>query len=214
MTENIVLGIAAGIPWTLAVTAGAFALGALLGLPICAMRLSRLSVLRIVAVSYIVVFRSVPPLLWVFVFFFGLGSGYLPVSAFEGVVVGLGLITAANMAEIYRGALNAIHAGQWEASQALGLPTYSTLLDVITPQLARVSLPSSASYAVGLLKDSAIASTIGVTDISFNANYLAKATYQGLSIFAVAALFYIMISLPIAAFARAADKTLRARVAL
>jgi polar amino acid transport system permease protein len=214
MTADMILGVAMGIPWTLAVTAAAFALGAVLGLPLCAMRQSKFALLRAIALVYIVVFRSVPPLLWVFVFFFGLGSGYLPVSAFEGVVFGLGLITAANMAEIYRGALSSIHSGQWEASEALSLPSYSTYIDIIAPQLLRVSLPSSASYAVGLLKDSAIASTIGVNDISFSANYIAKSTYQGLTVFAIAGLFYIMISLPVAALARAADQKLRARVTL
>ena len=213
MTSGMILGVATGIPWTLAVTAAAFVLGAVLGLPLCAMRQSKFMLLRAIVLVYIVVFRSVPPLLWVFVFFFGLGSGYLPISAFEGVVLGLGLITAANMAEIYRGALSAIRIGQWEASEALALPFYSTYIDIIAPQLLRVSLPSSASYAVGLLKDSAIASTIGVNDISFSANYIAKLTYQGLTVFAIAGLLYIMISLPVAALARAADQKLRARVA-
>ena len=129
MTPGIILGVASGIPWTLAVTAAAFFLGAALGLPLCAMRQSKYALLRAIAFAYIVVFRSVPPLLWVFVFFFGLGSGYLPMSAFQGVVLGLGLITAANMAEIYRGGLSAIHAGQWEASEALVLPSYSTYID-------------------------------------------------------------------------------------
>ena len=213
MTSGMILGVATGIPWTLAVTAAAFVLGAVLGLPLCAMRQSKFMLLRAIVLVYIVVFRSVPPLLWVFVFFFGLGSGYLPISAFEGVVLGLGLITAPNMAEIYRGALSAIRIGQWEASEALALPSYSTYIDIIAPQLLRVSLPSSASYAVGLLKDSAIASTIGVNDISFSANYIAKLTYQGLTVFAIAGLLYIMISLPVAALARAADQKLRARVA-
>ncbi len=208
------LGVASGITWTLAVTASAFVLGAILGLPLCAMRMSRNALLRYLALGYVILFRSVPPLLWVFVFFFGLGTGFLPMTAFQGVVLGLGLITAANMSEIYRGALSAIHAGQWEASRALALPSYSTYLDIIAPQLLRVSLPSSAGYAVGLLKDSAIASTIGVTDITFNAGYIARMTYQGLTVFAIAALFYIMISLPIAALARATDRKLKARVSL
>jgi polar amino acid transport system permease protein len=214
MSTEILLGVAKGIPLTLAVTVAAFVFGAALGLPLCMMRLSRFALLRFVALCYVILFRSVPPLLLVFVFYFGLGSGYLPMSAFQGVVLGLGLITAANMSEIYRGSLSAIHAGQWEASTALALPIRSTYLDIIAPQLLRVSLPSTAGYAVGLLKESAIASTIGVTDITFNAGYIARMTYQGLPVFAIAALFYIMISLPIAALARVADKKLRARVAL
>lgn len=214
MSSEIFLGVAKGIPLTLAVTVVAFVFGAALGLLICAMRVSRFAPLRLLALCYVVLFRSIPPLLLVFVFYFGLGSGYVPMSAFQGVVLGLGLIAAANMSEIYRGALSAIHAGQWEAATALALPVRSTYLDVIAPQLLRVSLPSTAGYAVGLLKESAIASTIGVADITFNAGYIARMTYQGLPVFAMAALFYIMISLPIAALARATDKKLRARVAL
>lgn len=214
MSSEILLGVAKGIPLTLAVTVAAFLFGAALGLPLCAMRVSKFASLRFVALCYVVLFRSIPPLLLVFVFYFGLGSGYIPMSAFQGVVLGLGLIAAANMSEIYRGALSAIHAGQWEAATALALPVRSTYLDVIAPQLLRVSLPSTAGYAVGLLKESAIASTIGVADITFNAGYIARMTYQGLPVFAIAALFYIMISLPIAALARATDKKLRARVAL
>lgn len=214
MTTEIFIGVAMGVRWTLAITASAFIFGALLGLPLYAMRISRFAPFRLFALAYVVLLRSIPPLLLVFFFFFGLGSGVVPLSAFQAAVLGLGLVTAANMAEIYRGALSAIHPGQWEASQALGLRSYTTYVDIIAPQLVRVSLPSSAGYAVGLLKESAIASTIGVADISFNANYLAKLTYQGLPIFAVAALLYIMISLPIAALARITDQKLRARVAL
>jgi polar amino acid transport system permease protein len=214
MTADIFFGIAMGVRWTLAITLSAFVLGAALGLLLCAMRVSRVRVFRYVALAYVVLLRSVPPLLLIFFLFFGLGSGAFALTAFHASVLGLGLITAANMAEIYRGALSAIHPGQWEASRALGLRSLSTFFDIIAPQLLRVSLPSSAGYAVGLLKESAIASTIGVADISFTANYLAKTTYQGLPIFAVAALFYIMISLPIAALARMTDRKLRARVAL
>jgi polar amino acid transport system permease protein len=214
MTNEIFLGLLAGIPWTIVLTLLSFVAGSLLGLPLCALRLSKLSMFRVAATSLVLIFRSIPPILWIFLIYFGVGTGYLPVGPLQASVIGLGLITAANMSEIYRGALAAIHSGQWEAAEALGLPSKSRYWDVIGPQLMRISLPSAASYAVGLLKESAIASTVGVAEISFRANHIAQATYKGIVVFATAGVLYILISVPIAGLARFTDLQLRQRVSV
>ena len=213
MTGEILRAILAGIPWTIALTFVAFTVGAILGLPLCAMRVSQNPLLRFLAGVVVLTFRSIPPIVWLFIIFFGIGSGYLDVGPFEAAAIGLGLITAANMSEIYRGALSAIHTGQWEAAAVLALPFRSRFMDVIGPQLIRIALPSAATYAIGLLKDSAVSSTIGVQEIAFDAYHVSQRTFHGLDVFAMAGLAYIVISLPIAALARFADLRLRARVA-
>jgi len=157
--------------------------------------------------------RSIPPIVWLFFLYFGIGSGYIQVGPVEASIVALGLITGANMSEIYRGALKSIHIGQWEASHALNMPRWSIFIDIMVPQLIRVILPSATSYAIGLLKDSAIASTVGVTEIAFQANFVSRRLFQGLEVFAVAGLLYILISLPVAALARYSDSVMRAKVA-
>ncbi|WP_131120105.1 amino acid ABC transporter permease [Lichenihabitans psoromatis] len=206
--------ILAGIPFTIALTLAAFAVGSLLGFPLCAMRLSRFGVVRWLASALILTFRSIPPIVWLFFIFFGIGLGYLQLDPFSSATIGLGLITAANMAEIYRGALSAIHLGQWEAASVLNLSPRHRFVDVIAPQLLRVSLPSAATYAIGLLKDSAVASAIGVHEIAFEAYHVSQQTFRGLDVYASAGLLYIVISLPIAWLARRTDMRLRARVAL
>lgn len=205
--------IATGIPWTIVVTAGSFAVGALLAIPLCAMHVSTSRLLHWLAVGVILFCRSIPPIVWLFVLYFGLGSGYLPVGPIQASIIALGVITAANMAEIYRGALKSIHFGQWEACQALNLPRWSQFWDVLVPQLFRVTLPSAASYIIGLLKDSAIASMIGVTEIAYQAAYITRQSHQGIEVFSLAALIYILISLPIAGLARYTDGVMRAKVA-
>lgn len=205
--------IAVGVPWTLAVTAVSFAIGAMLGIPLCALRLSHLSIFRAAAGVIVLTFRCIPPIVWLFLIYFGIGSGYFNVGAFQAATIGLGLITAANMSEIYRGSLNAVHRGQWEAAAALNLPARSRFLDVVGPQVLRVSLPSAVTYAIGLLKDSAIASTIGIVELSFQAYLLTQKTHRGLEVYAIAGLLYILISLPMAVVARRADEHLRAKVA-
>ena len=205
--------VLAGIPFTVALTLIAFAMGAALGLPLCAMRLSRNRLLSFLAASLILVFRAIPPIVWLFFIFFGVGFGYLQLDPFASAAIGLGLITAANMAEIYRGALSAIHSGQWEAASVLNLSPRHKFLDVIGPQLLRIALPTGATYLIGLLKDSAVASAIGVHEIAFQAYHVSQETFRGLDVYAAAGLLYILLSLPIAWLARWADLRLRSRVA-
>ena len=118
------------------------------------------------------------------------------------------------MAEIYRGALSAIHIGQWEAASALSLSARHRLVDVVAPQLVRIALPSATTYAIGLLKDTAVASAIGVHEIAFHAYHVSQETFRGLDVYARAGLLYVLISLPIAWMARRTDRRLRARVAV
>ena len=202
-----------GIPYTLALTLVAFLLGAVLGLPLCGMRMARNRFVGVLATALILTFRAIPPIVWLFLIFFGIGSGYVSLDPFSSAAIGLGLITAANMAEIYRGSLSAIHAGQWEASTVLNLSARHRFVDVIAPQLARIALPSATTYAIGLMKDTAVASAIGVHEIAYEAYHLSQQTFRGLDICAAAGLLYIVISLPIAWLARWTDMRLRAVVA-
>ena len=201
-----------GIPWTLAITASSFLLGALIGLPLCAMKRSRISAVRFLATAIVLTCRSVPPIVWLFFVFFGIGSGFITMSPFAAATIGLGVVTGANMAEIYRGALTAIHPGQFEACRVLNLNRMQQFVDVIFPQLTRIALPSLATYLIGLLKDSAIASTIGVKDLTYSAYHISQQTFQGLSVYASAALLYILISIPIAWASRWIDLNMRSKV--
>ena len=202
-----------GLPWTVVLTVSAFAIGAILGLPIMMARRSRFFPVKATAVAFITLVRSIPTLVWLFVIFFGLGSGYIQFSPFAAAVIGLSVIASANMAEIYRGGLLSIHHGQWDAAAALDLGRVNTFRDVIWPQTFRVALPSAATYAVGLLKDSSVASVIGVAEISYRGYQLSQITYRGLDVFGIVAAIYIVIGLPIAWLSRVADSQLRAKVA-
>jgi polar amino acid transport system permease protein len=201
------------LPWTVALTATSFLLGAILAVPICLMRLSRVDVLRSTALAIILVFRSIPPIVWLFLIFFGVGSDVVPLSPFSSAVLGLGLISAANLAEIYRGAMKAIPRGQYEAAKTLGLSAIRQYGDVLVPQLLRYALPSLATYAIGLLKDTAVASTIGVHEMAFSAFRVSQETYQGIEVYAAFGLLYFLLSLAIAYVTRGMDKRLRERIA-
>ncbi|MCP8894981.1 amino acid ABC transporter permease [Shinella daejeonensis] len=201
-----------GLPWTIAVTALALAIGLVLGMPVMLARRSRWPWLRFLTGSLITLVRSIPPIVWLFLIFFGIGSGYFKISPFAAAVVGMGLISSAYMAEIYRGALLSIHSGQMEGASALGLHPVRVWIDVVAPQLFRVALPAMATFAIGLLKDSAVSSTIGVPELTFQANAQSMATYRGMEVFSFVAAVYIALSVPVAWLSRILDRRLRAKV--
>jgi polar amino acid transport system permease protein len=210
---NILLVLAQGIGQTVAITTAAFALGAVLGLPLALMRRSPYRALRAPATVLIEILRSIPPIVWLFIVYYGIGTDVVRLSTFQGAVVGLGLIASAYLAEIYRAGIDAVARGQWEASNALALPRRAMYQRVILPQALVVVIPPAATFAIGLLKDSAVASVIGATDITFRAMQDTQANGHGLTVFAVAGLLYIALSLPIAAVARYTDRILAQKAA-
>ncbi|MET1155849.1 ABC transporter permease subunit [Arthrobacter sp.] len=198
----------AGVPQTVSITASAFAVGAVLGLPLAMLRHSSIDPLRWGATAIVDLVRTVPPIVWLFIIYYGVGSGSLRLSTYQAATVGLGLVAAAHLSEIYRAGLEAVPPGQWDAVRALGVPPVPTYSQVILPQAMIVVVPPMASFAIALLKDSAVASVIGATDIAYRAVQQTQMDLNGLANFGMAGLLYIVLSIPIAVVARGADRML------
>ncbi len=203
--------IAIGITATLTITIAAFVLGAIIGVPLAALRRSRFMALRAVARAYVELVRSVPPLVWLFLVFFGLPQVGVNLEPIEAAILTFSLIASSYLSEIYRGGLAALGRGQWEASSAVGLSPLDTARFILVPQVFRVIGPTMATYGIGLLKDSALASTIGVIEITFRAGAEAQRTGRGLTVFLTAGILYLLLSLPLAFASRRVDSRLRAR---
>jgi polar amino acid transport system permease protein len=211
---HILSVLSVGIQQTLEITVSAFLLGAVLGLPLAILRRSGVWVLQFPAVATVEILRAVPPIVWLFIVYYAIGSGSIKLSTYQAATVGLGLIAAAHLSEIYRAGLNSVPAGQWEAVRALGLPKLASYTRVILPQAFIVVIPPMATFAIGLLKDSATASVIGATDITFRAVQQTQQDLNGLGNFAVAGLLYILLSIPVAVVSRGLDKALSRKLAL
>ncbi|WP_043437767.1 MULTISPECIES: amino acid ABC transporter permease [Arthrobacter] len=204
--------IASGAGMTVVITGASLLIGALLGLPLVAARRSAWSPLRALATGYIDIVRAIPPITWLFLIYFGLPQYALRLDSVSASIVGFSVIASAYMAETYRSGLLSIPRGQWEAATALGLKFLPKARYVITPQAFKVTLPAVAAYAISLLKDSALASTIGVHEITYQAGLASRATHQGLLAFSIAGLLYIAMSVPLAVVARRVDRVLRRKL--
>lgn len=204
--------IAAGVTMTLVVTGLSLAIGAILALPLAAARRSRVAPVRWVATAYLDVVRAIPPVTWLFLIYFGLPQYALRLDTLQSAVLGFSLIASGYLAEIYRSGLLSIAAGQWEASHALGMNSWDRTRHVVAPQAFRVCLPGIATFSIALLKDSALASTIGVQDITYQAGLAARANQAGLLAFTIAGAIYIAISIPLAVASRRVDRAMRTKV--
>lgn len=211
---EIVGYIAMGAGWTILMTFGSAAVGIVLGLPLLALAQSHFAAIRWIYHAIVQVVRGVPTIVWLFIAFFGVGQLGFTMSPVSASLLVLSIIATAYMAEIYRGGMKAIPAGQWEAAGALNLDRASILRFIIAPQLFRAVSPSVATQVIGLLKDSALVSTIGVTDLVFRAGIMTQYHAHGLYMFGVAGLFYLALSLPIAAFSRNIHARITRRYAL
>lgn len=203
--------IALGIGATLLITASAFVIGGVLAIPLALGQRSRFAFLRIPIRGVINLVRAVPPLVWLFLVFFGFAELGLRMSPLVAAIATFSVIAMSYLTEIYRAGLAALSRGQEEASAALGLSTVDSYRFIVIPQVFRVIGPMMATYAIGLLKDSALASTIGVVELTFRAVSQAQQTGQGLTVFAIAGIIYLLLSLPLAFVSRHVDSRLRAR---
>jgi His/Glu/Gln/Arg/opine family amino acid ABC transporter permease subunit len=201
-----------GLWTTVLITFGSFTMGVILGVPVAFAGLSKNLLLRWVATAYIEILRGVPPIAWMLTLYFGLSS-IVRLPPTLAAVIALGAVSTAYLAENYKAGIRSVANGQNEAADALGLNSRDTFWRVVAPQGIGIALPPSAGYAVGLLKDSAVASVIGAADVAFQALTLNQQGNPGLPIFLAAGLLYFAISIPMAVLARRADTYVRGRSA-
>jgi len=203
---------------TLLLSAAGFALGAVFGGVAAAARVSRVRVLALLAEAYGTVFRGVPDLLTIYLFYFG-GSmvltslaqwfgaeGFVGLPTFATGTLALGIISGAYQAEVYRGAYLAVDKGQAEAAYAHGLSKYLTLRLVVLPQLLRHAIPGLGNVWQLVLKDSALISVIGLVELMRQAQMGAGATRQPFVFYVAAAALYFAIAATTGVFFRRAER--------
>ncbi len=145
--------------------------------------------------GYVWIFRGVPVVVLLFLFYFGLftylGLGF---SAFTSVTLVLGMTTGAYQANIFKGAILSLPKGQFKAASALGMTNAQAIRNIVLPQILRMSIPAwSNEYSI-ILKDSALAFVIGAPEIMARTQFVASRTYQHLSLYIAAGIIYFLLT--------------------
>ena len=187
--------------WTLALSAIAFVGGALLGLVVALSRTSENAVARNAARVFIQVFQGTPLLLQLFLIFFGAPVLGFDINPWVAAGVALVLNRAAFLAEIWRGCIEAVPRGQWEAAQALNLKYVARMRFVVLPQAFKIALPPTVGYMVQIIKGTSLAAIIGFTEITRAGQIINNATFQPLHVFTTVAALYFVICWPLSLLA-------------
>lgn len=183
---------------TLELTAVSFVLAVLIGIVVALLRRTRFAPIRWAMVAFVEVGRGTPALVILFLIYFALPDSIpaLSLDSFTAAVIGLGLQGGAVLSEIFRAGIDALDRGQREAGASLGLTPAQTMVDVIAPQAIRIVLPPVGNYAIGLLKDTSIASIIAAPDLMLRAKDLASSSFLPMQAYVLAAMFYFAMSYP------------------
>ncbi len=158
--------------------------------------------------------RSTPLVLQIFFIFFVGPQFGIQLSPWVAGMIALGLHYSAYLSEVYRGGLEAVPKGQWEASLALNLSTRSTYLRIILPQALAPALAGMGNYLVGILKDTPLLSVIGVAELMHTASSIGAENYRFLEPYTLVGLIFLMLSLPASGLSRFFEHWLRRKLGM
>ena len=200
-----------GVGWTVALTVCCVLASIVLGFVLYLPRIAENRWLNALNRCLVELFRSIPPLVSILWIYYGLPvlTG-VDLNPFLSGLVALSLYGAAFMAEIYRGGVQSIERGQFEAADSLALSTVDKLRYVVFPQALRRSLPAMGNQFVILLKMSSLVSVVGLTEVVRRANELAVTEYRPLEIYTILVLEYLVLVLLVSAGVRWVERRLGA----
>ena len=192
-----------GATLTLELTAVSVLAGLIVAIPLGIARSSKLWYVRSLPYAYIFFFRGTPLLIQLFLVYYGLSQfdvvresvlwPYLR-SPFWCAVITMTLHTAAYIAEILRGAIQAIPPGEIEAARALGMSRFKTLVHIVLPRAARIGLPAYSNEVILMLKASSLASTVTLLELTGMTRTIISRTYQTVDMFLIAGVIYLVMS--------------------
>ena len=206
--SDIVINLSYGLLWTIGLSLVAFVMGGIVGLTLLFCRISKNSYLRNLTKVYIEVFQGTPLLLQLFIIFFGTGLLGIEIPPWAAATLGLTLFTSAFLAEIWRGCVESVSKGQWEASASLALNHYEQMRHIILPQAFRISIPPTVGFSVQVIKATAVTSIIGFVELTKTGSMLANATFKPFLIFGLVALGYFILCFPLSVFSRRLEKAM------
>jgi polar amino acid transport system permease protein len=196
-TWDILRNLLLAARWTIVLSFVAFIGGGIIGLVILFLRIGRSKAARTFAKGYVELFQGTPLLMQLFLAFFGLGLFGVDVPAWLAAALALILWSAAFLAEIWRGCVEAVARGQWEAAGSLGMRHLQQMRYVILPQALRIAVPPTVGFSVQVVKGTALTSIIGFVELSKAGSVVTNATFQPFTVYGLVALIYFALCWPL-----------------
>lgn len=200
-----------GLKYTLLLSFTAILISIVVGLLVALPGLSDNRYLKLFNRSYVEFIRAIPILVMILWVYYGLPQlGNIQIGVFWAGVIALALSDSAFQAEIFRGGIQSIHRGQYEAAQSISLNYVDTMRFVILPQAIKRILPALGNQLVYMLKMSSLVSVIGMQELTRRANELVVTEYRSLEIYTILVLEYLVLILIVSAGVRWLERRMRA----
>lgn len=186
-----------GLRYTIEVSLIGIAIGIVIGLFVCLMKMANIKILNFFAGVYIWIIRGTPMLVQSFIVFFGFPQVvqmFIPgfrLDAYTAGIVTLSLNAGAYLAEIFRSGIQAVPKGQTEAARSLGLSSSKTMIKVVLPQAFKITIPSLVNQFIISVKDTSILSAIGLAELTNVTKQYVGKSYEFFASYVYLALFYL-----------------------
>ena len=188
--------------WTILLSLIAFVGGGIFGMILLFLRTSQVKWLEVPTKLYIEFFQGTPLLMQLFLFFFGVALFGIEVSPWMAAGLALTLWTSAFLTEIWRGCVEAIPKGQWEASASVAMNYIEQMRYVILPQALRIAIAPTVGFSVQVIKDTALASIIGFVELTKAGTMINNATFRPFLVYSLVALIYFGLCFPLSWYAK------------
>ena len=201
--------LAIGVGGTLRLFVVCLVLGMSLGLVIALGRRSRHLPVRWLATAFVEFFRNTPVLVQILWFYYALPIIVpIEIGPFTAAILGISLNSAAYSAEIYRGGIQSIEPGQWEAARAIGMSGLQTLRRIVLPQAIRRIIPALTNRGVEIFKMSTLASVVAYVELLQQGKLIASLNFNPLEVYTVIAAIFLVILYPIVRVTYAVERRL------
>lgn len=169
--------------------------GTVIGFFVALMKVSQIKILRFIGEIYTWIFRGIPLIVQLFIIYFGFSSAFgIDFQAQTAAIIGLSICGGAYIAEIIRAGIQSIDKGQMEAALSLGMTRTQSMWKIIIPQTYRRLVPPLGNEYISLMKDTALASTITVTELLRTAQVYAGSTYKSFELYLSAGVIYLFLT--------------------
>ncbi len=205
---DILRNLLLALRWTVALSLIAFVGGGLVGLLLLVARIARWPGAEWLVSGYVQLFQGTPLLMQLFLAYFGIALFGVSVSPWVAASVALTLYTSAFLTEIWRGCVNSIPKGQWEAAQSLAMNLSEQLRHVILPQALRIATAPTVGFLVQVIKGTALASVIGFIELTKAGTMITNATFKPFVVYSCVALLYFALCFPISVLSRSLERKL------
>ncbi|RMI14831.1 ectoine/hydroxyectoine ABC transporter permease subunit EhuD [Sinorhizobium meliloti] len=199
---------------TVAAAASGYVIALVLGLVLALLQRTAFKPLRVVVREFVEFIRSTPLLLQIFFIFFVGPQFGVTLTPWVSGMIAIGLYYAAYLSEVYRGGLESVPAGQWEACKAISLSQRDTYMRIIIPQALPPAMAGLGNYLNAIIKDTPMLSVIGVAELMHAATAIGAERYRFLEPYTMVGIIFLIISLPTSGFMRLAEAWVRRKLGM